>query len=365
MSGVVDSSIYPVLAYDIVSKFTTLPDDRFVAWLIKGGFATLLTLIALAGVSEVGRGLIMLSIFVMVPYMMTALLAIPKMDTTHWSEVRGVNNTYFRLGESTAYYANGQPAPGSAEMAVNWPLLLNTLYWNFSGFQRVSTVAGEVHNPRKTFPRGMALAVMFVMVSYLFPLGVVSAVNKPHWLTWKDGSFSEIAKQSVGRWMGGWIAAASIFGATGMFLSEMVADSFQLLGMAHMGLAPRALAYRTSRGQPVLAMLASWVIVMVLVAFDFNAILVVSNFMSSLGASLVMMSAIVLLPKYGPPSHVNGCVCMHARGARGLLASLLTCARAIRTAPGSVATTRGASAASCCSPRSLRCTLRWPCTWRA
>ncbi len=48
--------------------------------------------------------------------------------------------------------------------------------WNYMGWDNLSTIAGEVEAPQRTYSRAMFGAVMLVVVSYLLPV----ARGRPH-----------------------------------------------------------------------------------------------------------------------------------------------------------------------------------------
>ncbi len=53
---------------------------------------------------------------------------------------------------------------------VNWNVLLNTFFWNINYWESSATFSGDVDNPGKTFPKGLAIAVILVAVSGFFPI---------------------------------------------------------------------------------------------------------------------------------------------------------------------------------------------------
>ena len=71
----------------------------------------------------------------------------------------------------------------------------------------MSTLAGEVANPHKTFPRALMLAVILVILMYLLPLlaclGVMTDAD------WKLGFFATVARQVGGQWLAWWMLAAA------------------------------------------------------------------------------------------------------------------------------------------------------------
>ncbi len=79
----------------------------------------------------------------------------------------------------------------------------NLNYWD-----SVSTLAGEVANPHRTFPLALMLAVILVILMYVLPLlaclGVMTDVAD-----WKLGFFATVARQVGGNWLAWWMLAAA------------------------------------------------------------------------------------------------------------------------------------------------------------
>ena len=99
------------------------------------------------------------------------------------------------------------------------------------------------------------------------------AVDLPPWQTWTDGSWSQIAMLQAGDWLYWCIIAISVVSNFGMYVAELMEDTWQLCGMAECGLAPRFFAKKTVKyGAPVVRTMtiyikyfmsvAEWVVVM-------------------------------------------------------------------------------------------------------
>lgn len=77
---------------------------------------------------------------------------------------------------------------------AQYQLQLNYLCRNLNYWDTVSTLAGEVENPAKTFPKALGMAVTLVVLAYLLPLlvgiGVASDTGD-----WTLGYFAGVAKQ--------------------------------------------------------------------------------------------------------------------------------------------------------------------------
>jgi amino acid transporter len=116
--------------------------------------------------------------------------------------------------------------------------LLSALYWNYSGFDAAGAYAGEIHNPKSTYPKAMIVTVIMIAITYIVPFIAIAGADKPHYTTWEDGSYSVIAKAIGGTWLCIWILISSLFGNLGLYVAEMAKDAFQLAGMSDSGLAP-------------------------------------------------------------------------------------------------------------------------------
>ena len=86
------------------------------------------------------------------------------------------------------YIAERQLAAGMLEAEPRAWCCRNLNYWD-----SVSTLAGEVSQPRKTFPRALFIGVGLVVFMYLGPLlvglGVTTDADN-----WELGYFTEVAK---------------------------------------------------------------------------------------------------------------------------------------------------------------------------
>ena len=215
----------------------------------------------------VGLSVSALGVFVMAPFVVMVALAIPRLDPS-------------LLLLAPKKYDVGK--------------LASLVYWNLSGFDSASTFAGEVDAPHDTYPRALTLSVMIALASYLLPLLAASMVD-PSWPCWREGSLAAVAQLLGGPWLGGWLLLAVALGNWGLYASELLEDSYQLLGMAEVGMAPRVFAKRHARlGTPINAILIQLVAISLLVGLNFDAILAVDNFFSAAAAALEFAALVQL-----------------------------------------------------------------------
>jgi amino acid transporter len=132
--------------------------------------------------------------------------------------------------------------------------------WLYSGYEQLSTVAGEVENPQKAYPRALALVVPLSIAAYFLPtfVGLASAGN---WESWHTGFFSDAARAIGGRWLGTWMTLAAMICNVALLNSTVLTTTRMPFAMAEDGYLSTAFTLRHSRyGTPWLAILLSTVI---------------------------------------------------------------------------------------------------------
>ncbi|ABF42115.1 amino acid/polyamine/organocation transporter, APC superfamily [Candidatus Koribacter versatilis Ellin345] len=129
--------------------------------------------------------------------------------------------------------------------------------WLYSGFEQLSTVAEEVEDPQRTFPRALAWAVPMAMATYFLPtLFSLAAVGD--WHAWKDGYFSTAAFAIGGHWLGFAVNLAALITAVSLLNGTVIASTRMPFAMAEDGYLPRFLAKTHARFKtPWLAIICS------------------------------------------------------------------------------------------------------------
>lgn len=272
LSGVIDNALYPVLFLDYLkSAFPILGGGlpRIIAVLV---LTVILTYMNYRGLTIVGWIAVLLGIFSILPFVVMGLVAIPRLEPSRWLEVDLHN--------------------------VDWNLYLNTLFWNLNYWDSISTLAGEVDNPKKTLPKSLFFALILVVVSYFFPLLMGTGAVPVNRGLWTDGYFSDLAKILGGVWLRWWIQAAAAMSNMGMFVAEMSSDSFQLLGMAERGMLPEFFAQRSRYGTPLIGILFSASGVVLLSWLSFQEIVAAENFLYCFGMILEFIAFVWLRVKH-------------------------------------------------------------------
>jgi amino acid transporter len=90
------------------------------------------------------------------------------------------------------FLAPHRGVPPSAPTHTHWYAGLIIAMWNFMGWDNASTVAQEVKDPQKTYPRTMFWAVAAVALVYIVPISAVGYSGVPS-SKWSDGAWVSLA----------------------------------------------------------------------------------------------------------------------------------------------------------------------------
>ena len=123
---------------------------------------------------------------------------------------------------------------------------LFVVMWNYLGWDSVSTVTEDIHQPKKTFPRALALAIPLITLCYLLPVGA-GLQAAPDWSLWTAGYFPEVAALVGGSWLGAWMAIGGLVSAAALFNALMLSISRLPYFMAEDGYLPQAITKRHAK----------------------------------------------------------------------------------------------------------------------
>ena len=215
---------------------------------------------------------VILGISSLLPFVVMGIVAYSKLEPFRWLEVN--------LHE------------------MDWNLYLHTLFWNLNYWDSISTIIGEVNNPKKTLPKALIYTLILVVLSYFFPILIGTSSVPINDELWTKGYFSEIAKILRGNSLRWWIHAASAMSNMGMFLAEMSNDSFLLLCMAERGMLLEFFGKRSRHGTPMIGILISTSSVLLLSLFSFQEIVAAKNILYYFGTVLEFISFVWLRVKH-------------------------------------------------------------------
>ena len=128
--------------------------------------------------------------------------------------------------------------------------------WNYMGWDNASTIAGEVDQPQRMYPRAMIGAVVLVAVSYILPVSAV-AITGLSATAWETGSWADIARMLGGQLLQIGLVLGGMMSAFGMFNALVMSYSRLPYAMAQDGTLPKIFARMNGRNAP-------WVSIIVL-----------------------------------------------------------------------------------------------------
>ncbi len=303
LSGVTDNALYPVIFFTYLEQVAPwLFADS--GWVFRGVMIVAtnvgLSYLNYRGLHVVGQAAVGMTIVTLAPFVVMVGMGVVqgKVDVTNWFEVKPLRE-------------------------VDWLSFMNVLFWSTNYWDTVSTLAGEVKRPSKTFPRALMYAVVLVVLSYLLPLlvgiGVAGAPGGDDGDDWKLGFFATVARRVGGPALAWSMVVAAAVSQLGQFEAEMTTDSYQLLGMSERGFLPEAFSRRSKHGTPTLAIVFSSLGILIIGSLDFLLIVEMLNILYCLAEVLVFASFIKLRLEYADlkrpyrvPFGTAGCVCMLA-----------------------------------------------------
>ena len=166
--------------------------------------------------------------------------------------------------------------------------------WNYMGWDNATTVAAEVQNPQKTYPRAMAAAVAIVAVSYTLPFAAM-------WFTgigpkaFETGSWADLAGMLGGPALRIAIVVGGMMSAFGMFNALVMSYSRLPLAMAQDGLMPSVFTKMTPRTRaPWVAIVACAVAWAMCLGLGFERLVTIDILLYGASLGLEFVALIVL-----------------------------------------------------------------------
>jgi amino acid transporter len=209
-------------------------------YLASVALIALLTWINVRGIEMVGQVATALEIFIFIPVILMVAIGL-----AHW-----------RFNPFVPWVVPHQPT--FKVFGVGLALGL----WLYSGYEQLSTVAEEVENPQRSYPRALALVVPLSMAAYFLPV-LAGLASAGQWEKWHTGFFSDAAAIIGGSvhgqpWLGTWMTLAAMVGNIALLNSTILTTTRMPFAMAEDGYLPRTLTRKHSRyGTPWLAIVVS------------------------------------------------------------------------------------------------------------
>ena len=230
-ASIFDMAIYPAIFVLYLGKFSPALTAGWNRYLWSLAVVVLCCAWNLRGAPAVGEGSVGMFVLLLAPFALFVVLAVWRGITLHpaihWS----------------------QPVSSSALSTAVLVAL-----WNYMGWDNASTVAQEVENPQRNYPRAMVGAAILTAFTYILPLTAMALAGlSPEGFS--TGSWAVTGGQLGGQILGFAVIAGGMICGVGMFNALMMSYTRLPLAMAQDGLLPHALTRRNRRGVPWVSVL--------------------------------------------------------------------------------------------------------------
>ncbi len=231
-ASVFDMAIYPTTFVLYLSRVAPTLTAGHRGLFLKLGIVGIAAVWNLRGAVSVGRGSLRMMFISLSPFLVL------------------VGIILWRIARHATVAADGGPPP---HLDLSAALLV--ALWNYMGWDNASTIAQEVDDPQRSYPRAMFSAAVLVMCVYLIPLGAVWLAGIPA-QRFSTGAWVDAAALVGGPLLAGAVVLAGSLDGLGTFNALVLSLTRVPFAMAEDDLLPRVFALRWSNGVPWVSVIA-------------------------------------------------------------------------------------------------------------
>jgi amino acid transporter len=230
-ASIFDMAIYPAIFVLYLGKLNSALTAGWHGYAWSLGVVVLCCVWNLRGAPAVGAGSMVLFALLLAPFVVFVALGVWCGFTLHpvvqWSE------------------------PASTSTLSTAVLVA---MWNYMGWDNASTVAQEVENPQRNYPRAMIGSTVLVAVTYILPL-VAMALAGLSGDSFSTGDWMTAATAIGGPILGLAVVVGGSITGIGMFNALVLSYTRVPMAMAEDGLLPRFVGRTNNRGVPWVSVL--------------------------------------------------------------------------------------------------------------
>ena len=279
----IDNTLYVILAGGYVAQTWDLTNTQEMVF--KVAMILIFTYINIRGVRDVGIVSTVLSILVMVAFGMIAVCGFmnwqsnPFVPFTADGDITGVSGI---AGGDWIYYIGMGIAIGM---------------WMYSGYESMSTVAGEVKDPQ-VIPKATLITIPLIMAVYIIPTmaGLGSLGDWENWGT-EAGSvgYGTVAATFWGPAFGIFFVIVAVLAQCSIYNTYIASGSRGFFALAEDHLAPPILVKVDKKhGVPYIAVLSVAIVNLILCQFAFTTVVIIDVFLLVSAYIMIFISAMIL-----------------------------------------------------------------------
>ncbi len=273
LSGVVDTALYVVLAATYAN--TWLGMSPVGSWLLSVGIIGIFATLNVRSLRGMALSTAAFAMIILVPCIVMTLLGLAAWSQNPFDPfVRPDQSSFTSLG-----------------------LGLTVAIWFYSGYESMSTMAGEVAQPQRVIPRALLISLPVVVAVYFLPtLAGLASVGR--WSEWSPDTgltLVDIARELGGPVLAVAMMAGALVSSLALYNAYLASCSRTTLVMAERELLPRVFALVHPRfGTPYGSILIAAGLHTLLAIGSFEALLVIDVFLFVLSYVLVFVAGVVL-----------------------------------------------------------------------
>lgn len=279
----IDNTLYVILAGGyIASQWDLSPVAEFG---VKALIILIFTYINIRGVKDVGIVSSVLAVLVIIAFALVAICGF-----TNWQQ-----NPF------VPFTADGDILGLSGIAPSEWIAYIgagiSVGMWMYSGYESMSTVAGEVENPQ-VIPKATLITVPLIMCVYIFPTmaGLASMGRWDEWGT-EAGTvgYSDVVATFWGPAFGIFFVIVAVLAQCSIYNTYIASGSRGFFALADDYLAPPVLVKCDKKhGVPYISVLSVAVVNLILCNFAFAEVVIVDVFLLVSSYVMVYISALIL-----------------------------------------------------------------------
>jgi amino acid transporter len=268
-ASVFDMAIYPAIFVLYLGRFAPAWTAGYRGTLWALAIVVGCALWNLSGAKKVGQSSVVLLCVLLAPFVVLIVAAL-------W--------TWHGHGTGALLHSVGAPDIAGA---------ISVTMWNYMGWDNASTVAQEVDDPQRNYPRAMLGATLLVALTYILPLAAVGLAGLAA-DRFSTGAWTDAARSLAGPALGLAVVAGGMINGVGMFNPLMMSYSRVPFAMAEDGLLPHALLRRTKLGVPWVSVLLCSAIWALALRFTFERLISIDLVLYGAALLLEFVALVVL-----------------------------------------------------------------------